>query len=135
MAGNDPFPELFCHPLYIVRIQAQFVGNLGVRQIQPHEIQTQDPHPERLMMPRQHRTREIVKVAMATFTTIFLPRRLGGIPSLLGDRRHATVRATDPFGPAQLTDGFVALGIVQQGLKVDHRRAALRSYRFGICSV
>ena len=40
LAGDDPFPERFCHPLYIVQIQAQLVGNLGIRQIQSHEIQT-----------------------------------------------------------------------------------------------
>jgi hypothetical protein len=30
--------------------------------------------------------------------------------------------AADPVGPAQLADGFVTLDIVQQILKVDHRR-------------
>ena len=52
LTGDDPFPELFSHPLYIVRIQAQLVGELRVRQIQPHEIQAQNPNPQRLMMPR-----------------------------------------------------------------------------------
>jgi hypothetical protein len=40
LAGDDPFPERFCHPLYIVQIQSRLLGNLGIRQIQSHEIQT-----------------------------------------------------------------------------------------------
>ena len=45
------------------------------------------------MMPRQHRLGQIVKIAMATFATLFLPRRLGGIATLLGDRRRAFIGA------------------------------------------
>ena len=77
------------------------------------------------MMPRQYRLGQIVKRAMATFATIVLPRRLGGIATLLGDRRRATMGATDPVEPPQLANGFVALDIVQQILKVNHRRGGL----------
>jgi len=81
------------------------------------------------MMPRPHRLGQIVKRERATFATIVLPRRLGGIATRLGDRRRATVGSTDPAGPSQRANGFVALDIVQQILKVDHRRG-LRSQRF-----
>ena len=74
------------------------------------------------MMPRQHRLRQIIEVAKAALTTIFLPRRLGGIPTLLGELGRATAGATDPLGPTQLADGFIALDIIQQILKGDHRR-------------
>jgi hypothetical protein len=65
------------------------------------------------MMPRQHRLRQIIEVAQAALTTLFLPRRLGRIPALLGDLRRATVGAADPLGPTQLTNGFIALDIIQ----------------------
>ncbi len=74
------------------------------------------------MMPRQHRLGQIVKIAMAPFAPIFLPCRLGRISTLFRDRRRATVGTTNPVGPTQLANGFVTLDIVQQILKVDHRR-------------
>jgi len=74
------------------------------------------------MMPRQHRPGQIVKIAMAAFTPLFLSRRLGPIPTLLCDRRRTTGRAAHALGPAQLPDGFVTLDIIQQILKVDHRQ-------------
>ena len=84
------------------------------------------------MTPRQHRLGQIVKTAMATFTMIFLPCRLGGIAPLLRDLCRAAVRTTDPVGPPQPANGFVALDIVQQILKVDHRwRAWVTSRWFG----
>lgn len=76
------------------------------------------------MMARQYRSAQIVKIAMATFTTIFLPCRLGGIATLLRDLYRATVRTPDPVGPPQLANGFITLDIIQQILKVDHRRGA-----------
>jgi len=70
----------------------------------------------------QHRPGQIIKIAMAPFTPIFWSRRLGRIVTLLGHVRRPTMGAADPVGPAQLADGFVTLDIIQQILKVDHRR-------------
>lgn len=125
LAGNNPLSQLLGHPLHIVWVQPQLVGNLGIRQVQTHEIQTQNPNPQRLMMPRQHRLRQIVKIAVATLTPIFLSCGLSGVPPLLRDVRCATVRTTDPVGPTQLAQGFIALDVIQQVLKVDHRRETL----------
>jgi hypothetical protein len=73
------------------------------------------------MMPGPHRPGQIVKIAMTGFTPILLLRRLGGIPTLLGEGSGAAVRAPDPVGPAPLANGFVTLDLVQQILKVDPR--------------
>jgi hypothetical protein len=70
----------------------------------------------------QHRPGQIVKIAVALFAPILLSRRLGGIATLPRDLRRATMRATDPGGPPQLANGFMALDIVQQILKADHRQ-------------
>ena len=66
------------------------------------------------MMTGQYRSRPIVKIAMAAFAAILLPRRLGAIVSLLGDRRRVTMGTAYPAGPAQLTDGFVTLRACQK---------------------
>jgi len=70
----------------------------------------------------QHRPGQIVKIVMAPFTPIFLSRWLGRIVTLLRNVRRPTMGAADPVRPTQLANGFVTLDIVQQILKVDHRR-------------
>ena len=45
LAGDDPVPQLLGHALNVIRVQPQLLGNLGIREVQTHEIQTQDPYP------------------------------------------------------------------------------------------
>jgi hypothetical protein len=59
--GYHPFPKLPGQPLGIIFIDAQLVCDLAVAQIQPHQVQPRDPHPQRLMVARKHRAREIVE--------------------------------------------------------------------------
>ena len=101
LAGNNPLSQLLGHPLHIVWVQPQLVGNLGIRQVQTHEIQTQNPNPQRLMMPRQHRLRQIVKIAVATLTPIFLSCGLSGVPlhtKLLAPRLALIRTLVSPIG-------------------------------------
>ena len=74
------------------------------------------------MMASQHGPGQIVKIAQAGPTAVFLPRWLGRIMSLLRDQRRLAVGAKNTLWPTQLTECVVALGVVQQVLKVDHRR-------------
>jgi hypothetical protein len=43
LATDYPFSKLGRHLLNVVLVEAQFLADLPVRQVQPHEIQTQDP--------------------------------------------------------------------------------------------
>ena len=43
LASHDPVPQWLGHPLRVVRVQAQLLGNLGIGQIQPHEDKNK-PH-------------------------------------------------------------------------------------------
>ena len=45
LASDDPVPQLLGHALNVIRVQPQLLGNLGIREVQAHEIQTQDPYP------------------------------------------------------------------------------------------
>jgi hypothetical protein len=74
------------------------------------------------MMASQHGPGQIVKIAQADSTAVLLPRRLGRIMSLLRNQRRRAVGAKNTLWPTQLTECAVALGVVQQVLKVDHRR-------------
>lgn len=83
------------------------------------------------MMPREYRSRQIVKVALASLTAIFLPRRLRRIPPLLGHGGHAAVGTTSPVGPAQLANHLITFAVVQQVLKGDHHQGpSVRGVRY-----
>ena len=74
------------------------------------------------MMPREYRSRQIVKIALASLTAIFSPRRLRGIPPLLGHGGHAAVGTTSPVGPPLLANHLITFMVVQQVLKGDHHQ-------------
>ena len=40
LAGDDPLAQLLGHPLHVIRVQPQLLGDLGIRQVQHNEIQT-----------------------------------------------------------------------------------------------
>src|SRR5512143_4092122 len=64
--------------------------------------------------------REIIKVALTRRAALLLPRWLGGVTALLGHLIRLARRTEHARGPAPLTHHVVALGIVNQALKVDH---------------
>ena len=90
-------------------------------EVQPHEIEAEDPDPQRLMMAGEDRPGQVVEAAGAV-PALGLRRagRLGLLPSLLG---HAlAVGATGPVSPGKVPDHLVALvGVVDERLDVEHR--------------
>ncbi len=62
LSFNDPFAQLRGHLMHVVFVQRKFLGNLLVRQIKSHQIQTEYPFTQRLMMPGKDRVAQIVKV-------------------------------------------------------------------------
>ena len=42
---DDALPELGRHLLGVVRVQAEFLGDLLVGEVRPHEVEAQDPDP------------------------------------------------------------------------------------------
>jgi len=39
LAIDHPLSQLIGHSLHVIFVEIQFPGNLGVREVQPHEIQ------------------------------------------------------------------------------------------------
>jgi hypothetical protein len=74
------------------------------------------------MMAGEHRSRSIIKVATTPLTAILLPGRRCLIPSLPRHRGGVTVGTTHPLGPPGLAKGLIALLVIQQVLKGNHRR-------------
>ena len=77
LLGDDAFTQLLGHLLNVVFVQVQFLSNLLIRQIQPHEIQTQNPRPQRPMMTSENCPGQIVK-PFATGLTLRFFREFRG---------------------------------------------------------
>ena len=84
----------------VVLIEIEFLGNLVVREVESHEIQAQDPHPQGLMMAGKDRVRQIVKASLAGLAQGALTLGLGVIAPLLGNIKTITMGTRDPVWPA-----------------------------------
>ena len=67
-------------------MQRQFVGNLLVGYIQSHEVETQYPDFQRLMMARKDGVRQIIKAGVTVATFIALTSGFRVIKTALNDR-------------------------------------------------
>jgi hypothetical protein len=121
LALDDPFAELGGHLLSVVGVEIQLVADLLVREIQSHEIKTEDPDPQRLVMASEDRTSQVVEEFLTGLATVALPLRLGRIMTLFRNPQRVAMGASHALGPAQLANRFVTLPVVDEILDVDHR--------------
>ena len=78
-----------------VFIQTQFPGDLEIGEVQPHEIQAQDPDPSGLVMAGQDCPGQIVEAPAAPFATVTLAVVLRVIVAIADHRMARTARALD----------------------------------------
>ena len=128
----DPFTELCCHLLHIASRHVQLVGNLFIRQIQSHEIQTQYPHFQRLMMSRKNSVCQIIKTFVTVGTLLALTCGFRVIKAALDDLGGLTRWALDAVWPPQLASRLIPLHIIDELLDVDlQRRTPVRDWEIG----
>jgi hypothetical protein len=96
----DPLTQLRRHLVHVTTIHLQFVGNLVVGQIQAHEVQTQYPHLERLMMSGKNGVRQIIKTCVTVGTLIALTGEFRVITAALDDLCGLTRWTLDAVWPA-----------------------------------
>ena len=111
---QDSFAQLGRHVVSTVFIQIEFSRDLQIRQVQAHEIQTNQPDSERLMMTRENGVGEIIKVASTTATVVALSMALGVIHSTLGHLGGFTMCTGHAARPANGSHNFKALLVVNQ---------------------
>src|SRR5215218_6590013 len=80
--GDQTAAQLLGHGVHVRHVEAQFLGDLTVRQVQTHEIQAQHPDPQRLVMAGQHRAGEVVKAPRTRLAPIPLPVSLGLVKAI-----------------------------------------------------
>ena len=66
-------------------MERQFVSNLLIRYIQSHEVQTQHPYFQRLMMSCENGVREIIKASVTAVTLVALTGGFRVIKAALDD--------------------------------------------------
>jgi hypothetical protein len=104
----------------IVFIEVKLLGNLGIGQVETHEVRTQNPDVQRLMMTGKNGVGQIVKASLTGLTRVALPLGLSLIAPLFGDLRTVAMGAHNAIRPAHSTDGGEAFSVVHQRLQVDH---------------
>jgi len=84
----------------VVLMEIECLGNVVVREVEPHEIQAQYPHPKGWMMTGKDRVRHIVKTSLAGLAQGALTLGLGVIAPLLRKLKTLTAWTTDTVWPA-----------------------------------
>ena len=109
----------------VVGVKIQLLGDLLVGEVQPHEVQDQDPDPERLVVAGEDGVGQVIEAPAAGPALVPLPMRLGLIPALLDDLGRIAVGAAGAVRPAEVADHLVALGVVDDPQDIDehHRRS------------
>ena len=118
LVTEDSFPQLRRHLLNVVLVQVQFLADLSVRQVQAHEIQTQDPGAQGLVMTFKDRPRQVVKAPPTGLAAVPLAIFLGLIATELDDTLVPTMRTQNTLRPAQAPYNFETLGIVDEILNL-----------------
>jgi hypothetical protein len=113
-AFHDPFAQLRGHLLDIITIKVQFLSNLFIREIQPHEVEAGDPGAQRPVVPGEDRPGQVIEASATGRALVLLPRRLGLVVPLFGDLGGGALRTGHPVGPAHLADGLEALDVVDE---------------------
>src|SRR3954463_7034725 len=121
-ACHQPLAEMLGHRLHVRGIQAQFLRDLPVGEVQPHQVEAQNPHAQWLMVPGQHRAGQIVEASMARLAQVALPVPLAFVMAIADDHGIVAVRAAHASWPTMLTHKLKTLGLVQQPREIDHLR-------------
>ena len=127
--GGQAGTQLLGHGLHIRDIQVEFSCDLPVRQVEAHEIETEHPDPQGLMMTSQHGAGQVVKAGAAGRAAVALAMRLSIVPTVTGHCGAAAVRAAYAVRPAVLPDKREALGVIEQRGKVHQRRGCHGHHR------
>src|SRR4051794_9471438 len=104
LALDQTLAELGGHGLDVALVEIEFVGDLSVRQVEAHEIQTQHPDPQGLVMAGQNRAGEVVKACLAVLAQPALARVTGIVPAVPDNLAAGAGRAPHAVRPAMLAD-------------------------------
>jgi hypothetical protein len=98
--------------MHVVLMEREFLCHLVVREVAPHDIQAQSPHPQGLLRPGKERVRQIVTTSLAGLAQGARTLGVGVVASWLRDLKTLTPWTTDAVWPAEGADGLKTFGLV-----------------------
>src|SRR4051812_31974703 len=101
--------------------------DLAVRQVHPHEIRAQYPGRDWLMMSGKNGSRQIIEAILAGLAQVSLSVPLAIVMAIADHSCAAAVEADNAVRPAELTNDFIALRLVEQGRQLDQVHHGSRS--------
>lgn len=113
------------HILYVILIQVQLPCDLQVRKIQAHQVETQYPDAQWLMVPFKDGSTQIVKVRVAALAVVPLTSLLRFVVSMSSNLIAAAVRAAHAVWPSDLSNSLKAFGIIDKSVDFDEQLITL----------
>src|SRR4051794_7106333 len=101
--------------------------DLAVRQVHPHEIRAQYPGRDWLMMSGKNGSRQIIEAILAGLAQVSLSVPLAIVMAIADHSCAAAVEADNAVRPAELTNDFIALRLVEQVRQLDQVHHGSRS--------
>jgi hypothetical protein len=117
---HNTLAHLTRHLLHVSLLEIEFWGNLVVREVESHELHTQNPPPQGVMMTGQDRVGHIVNAWLTGLAQRTLTFGLGIVAPLCCHLRAITRGTLDTVRPAQVTNGLKTIGVVAERLTVYH---------------
>src|SRR5262249_16486290 len=75
-AFDDALTESGGHDLGLIGVDVQLLSDLLVGEVQPHEVQAQDPDPQRLMVPGEDGPTEVIESLAAAMALVYDPNAI-----------------------------------------------------------
>jgi hypothetical protein len=120
--GNQALAQRRGHDLDVIVVQIQFTCDLQIGKIETHEVKTQNPDAQRLMMTGQDGTTEIIETTATALAKVALTVKLGVIVTVPHNRAAIARRTANSVGPPVLTDQRKALVVIDKRGKIDQAR-------------
>src|SRR3954464_860256 len=116
---HDAVAQHLGHGLGVALAQTEFLRDLTVRQVHPHEVRAQYPGRDRLMMSGQNGSRQVIEAILACLAQVSLSVPLAIVMTVADHACATAVKADNTFWPSQLANDFIALRFVEQGRQLD----------------
>jgi hypothetical protein len=98
--GDHATASLSCQLMDSIVVQLECLGDLRIREIESHAIQTQAPKPKRLMMASKDGVSQIVEPSFTGLAQLALTRGVRVVAPVFGALRALTVGTLYPIWPA-----------------------------------
>ena len=117
---DDPLAESLDHLLSVAAMDAEFLTDLQGGQVQAHQVEADDPGPKRLVMASEDGVGEVIEAFATATTEVALAMRLCLILAILDDGLGRTMGTRNTVRPAEVSNGLIAPGVVDEVTKIDH---------------